>query len=261
MWQGFTVRGWRRARRRQAAGGAPVPLVIVSHPSPPSRSCTASSVQCHAAARCAVQWPLGGRRRDGGYEPGGGRFEARFMMARPTLLVKKLSEHATLPYRATAGAAGYDLCSAHDGVVPARGKALLKTDLAIAVPSGTYGRVGMSGMPLRSDARSPCAHPRDCAQLRGRDWLGRTPSMLGLASLVRLARLPCRWHCDNCRGAATSPQTRTTGVMSASSYSTTRMPILLVRGPPPRQERCHTSTHGAPVSSPTTTPLPRSKKG
>jgi dUTP pyrophosphatase len=33
-------------------------------------------------------------------------------------------------------------CSAYDGVVPARGKALLKTDLAIAVPEGTYGRVG-----------------------------------------------------------------------------------------------------------------------
>lgn len=31
--------------------------------------------------------------------------------------------------------------SAYDGVVPARGKALLKTDLAISVPPGTYGRV------------------------------------------------------------------------------------------------------------------------
>ena len=31
--------------------------------------------------------------------------------------------------------------SAYDFVVPARGKELIKTDLAIKVPSGTYGRV------------------------------------------------------------------------------------------------------------------------
>ena len=43
--------------------------------------------------------------------------------------------------RGSAGAAGYDLCAAHDDVVPARGKALIKTDLAIMVPVGTYGRV------------------------------------------------------------------------------------------------------------------------
>ena len=36
----------------------------------------------------------------------------------------------------------YIICSAHDGLVPARGKALIPTDLAIVVPSGTYGRVG-----------------------------------------------------------------------------------------------------------------------
>lgn len=63
-------------------------------------------------------------------------------MALPRLLVKKLSADAVLPARASAGAAGYDLCSAHDGVVPARGKALLKTDIAIAMPPGTYGRIG-----------------------------------------------------------------------------------------------------------------------
>jgi hypothetical protein len=36
----------------------------------------------------------------------------------------------------------HSIYSAYDGVVPARGKALLKTDVAIAVPAGTYGRVG-----------------------------------------------------------------------------------------------------------------------
>lgn len=33
-------------------------------------------------------------------------------------------------------------CSAQDSVVPARGKALVKTDLAIAIPDGTYARIG-----------------------------------------------------------------------------------------------------------------------
>ena len=39
-------------------------------------------------------------------------------------------------------AAGYDLSSAYDLVVPARGKALVKTDLEMAIPEGCYGRVG-----------------------------------------------------------------------------------------------------------------------
>jgi hypothetical protein len=33
-------------------------------------------------------------------------------------------------------------CSAYDAVVPARGQALVKTDLSIAIPEGTYARVG-----------------------------------------------------------------------------------------------------------------------
>jgi len=57
------------------------------------------------------------------------------------LLVKKLSQHAILPTRGSAGAAGYDLSSAKDVLVPARGKALCPTDLAIALPEGVYGRV------------------------------------------------------------------------------------------------------------------------
>jgi dUTP pyrophosphatase len=57
------------------------------------------------------------------------------------LLFKKLSDKATLPSKGSALAAGYDLSSAVDGQVPARGKALFVTDLACALPRGTYGRV------------------------------------------------------------------------------------------------------------------------
>lgn len=61
--------------------------------------------------------------------------------SQPPLLIKKLSDKATTPTRGSAFAAGYDLYSAHDTAVPARGKTLVDTDLAIAVPEGTYGRI------------------------------------------------------------------------------------------------------------------------
>eukprot|EP01004_Peranema_trichophorum_P010638 NODE_9452_length_590_cov_33.184154_g8817_i0.p1 GENE.NODE_9452_length_590_cov_33.184154_g8817_i0~~NODE_9452_length_590_cov_33.184154_g8817_i0.p1 ORF type:complete len:174 (-),score=34.48 NODE_9452_length_590_cov_33.184154_g8817_i0:69-536(-) len=67
-----------------------------------------------------------------------------------TLKVKKLSEHAILPRRGTEFSAGYDLSSAHDSIVPANGKSLVPTDLAIAVPEGTYGRVApRSGLAVK----------------------------------------------------------------------------------------------------------------
>jgi len=59
----------------------------------------------------------------------------------PVLRVKKLSPNATLPSRGSALAAGYDLSSATSCVVPARGKALVPTDLSIAIPEGTYARI------------------------------------------------------------------------------------------------------------------------
>ncbi|KAL2133914.1 hypothetical protein VTI74DRAFT_1388 [Chaetomium olivicolor] len=59
----------------------------------------------------------------------------------PPLLIKKLSDKARLPTRGSAFAAGYDLYAAQDTTIPARGKALVETDISIAVPAGTYGRV------------------------------------------------------------------------------------------------------------------------
>ncbi|EPQ66122.1 Bgt-1632 [Blumeria graminis f. sp. tritici] len=58
-----------------------------------------------------------------------------------SLLIKKLSDHARLPTRGSSGAAGYDMYAAHATSVPARGKVLVATDLAVAVPPGTYGRI------------------------------------------------------------------------------------------------------------------------
>ena len=66
------------------------------------------------------------------------------------LLVKRLSPHAVLPSRGSSGAAGFDLSSAASVVIPARGKALIPTDLSVAVPLGTYGRIApRSGLALK----------------------------------------------------------------------------------------------------------------
>ncbi|ODA81821.1 hypothetical protein RJ55_00326 [Drechmeria coniospora] len=55
--------------------------------------------------------------------------------------VKKLSPNGRVPTRGSAFAAGYDMYAARDTVVPARGKVLVDTDISIAVPAGTYGRI------------------------------------------------------------------------------------------------------------------------
>ncbi|KAF3055719.1 Deoxyuridine 5'-triphosphate nucleotidohydrolase [Daldinia childiae] len=59
----------------------------------------------------------------------------------PPLLIKKLSPAAKLPTRGSPFSAGYDLYAAHPTTIPSRGKALVDTDIAIAVPAGTYGRI------------------------------------------------------------------------------------------------------------------------
>ncbi|CZT17773.1 related to dUTPase [Ramularia collo-cygni] len=59
----------------------------------------------------------------------------------PALQVKLLSSTAQPPTRGSAFAAGYDLYASKASTIPARGKVLVDTDISIAVPAGTYGRV------------------------------------------------------------------------------------------------------------------------
>jgi deoxyuridine 5'-triphosphate nucleotidohydrolase len=62
----------------------------------------------------------------------------------------KLTEHAQTPTRGSPKSAGLDLHSAYDTTVPARGKALVSTDLKIQLPTGCCGRIApRSGLPLR----------------------------------------------------------------------------------------------------------------
>ena len=48
-------------------------------------------------------------------------------------------------------AAGYDLKSAYDYIIPGMGKIIAKTDISIRVPDGTYGRVApRSGLAAKN---------------------------------------------------------------------------------------------------------------
>ena len=57
------------------------------------------------------------------------------------LKVVKLSDKAIIPTKGSNYAAGYDVYSVHDYELDARGKVLVKTDIQIEVPTGTYGRI------------------------------------------------------------------------------------------------------------------------
>ncbi|CAM9115025.1 unnamed protein product, partial [Chrysoparadoxa australica] len=66
------------------------------------------------------------------------------------MLVKKLSEHASMPTRGSEHAAGFDLAAAHDTVIPKGGKGIVKTDLSIVTPPNTYARIApRSGLAVK----------------------------------------------------------------------------------------------------------------
>jgi len=69
----------------------------------------------------------------------------------PSFQIKKLSSKARTPTRGSKLAAGYDMYASKDTVVPAKGKVLVETDIAMAVPTGTYGRIApRSGLAVKS---------------------------------------------------------------------------------------------------------------
>ena len=80
-------------------------------------------------------------------------------VASPPLICQLLRSGAHAPQRMSDGAAGYDLrfCGScdvkveqHTLTVPARGRALVPTGLALAIPPTTYGRIApRSGLAVR----------------------------------------------------------------------------------------------------------------
>jgi dUTP pyrophosphatase len=77
-------------------------------------------------------------------------FLSQIMASENTAVLQfvKLTENA-LPPVESSRAAGFDLRSAYDVVIPASGNGLVKTDLAIQLPPGRYGRIApRSGLAL-----------------------------------------------------------------------------------------------------------------
>lgn len=66
------------------------------------------------------------------------------------LKVHLRSENAKLPTKGSELAAGYDLYSSEDALIPAQGQGLVSTDISVVVPIGTYGRVApRSGLAVK----------------------------------------------------------------------------------------------------------------
>ncbi|RWS29003.1 deoxyuridine 5'-triphosphate nucleotidohydrolase-like protein [Leptotrombidium deliense] len=73
------------------------------------------------------------------------------MSGKSVLKFKKITANAIKPTRGSQLAAGYDLYSAYDYLIPAKGKEIVKTDLQVMVPDGCYGRVApRSGLAVKS---------------------------------------------------------------------------------------------------------------
>lgn len=64
--------------------------------------------------------------------------------------VRLLSKDARMPTRGSLNAAGWDLYSSQAASIPANDRLLVRTDIAVAVPKGCYGRIApRSGLALK----------------------------------------------------------------------------------------------------------------
>ena len=64
--------------------------------------------------------------------------------------VKKLNPAAVIPTKAHPTDAGLDLVASQTTTIPANGRALIPTDIAMAIPEGYYGMVvGRSGNTIK----------------------------------------------------------------------------------------------------------------
>ena len=57
------------------------------------------------------------------------------------LLIKKLSERAITPTRASPGSVGYDLYSTESMSIGPRERGIVSTGIAATIPMGVYGRI------------------------------------------------------------------------------------------------------------------------
>jgi hypothetical protein len=111
-----------------------------------------------------------------------------------SLLVKRLSEKAMLPVRGSEYAAGYDLFSVDEYLVPARGKALVKTGIVLRFTIGNCGsqrQLRPSRPPFRT--RTQKLHWRG----RRRHWPGLQGGTRSSTFQSQRNRLPSQIRFNN----------------------------------------------------------------
>ena len=73
------------------------------------------------------------------------------MIQKMKIKIKKLSEKAKIPTQGSVYAAGYDLYSAENNYVLSMERKLIKTNIAISIPEGYYGRIApRSGLAFKN---------------------------------------------------------------------------------------------------------------
>ena len=74
----------------------------------------------------------------------------QFVSYDKTLAMSFVSSHDHIPQRKTEGAAGFDLCSAEDCIVPARGSKIVSTGIKMQIAPGHFGKIeGRSGLGFK----------------------------------------------------------------------------------------------------------------
>jgi dUTP pyrophosphatase len=68
-----------------------------------------------------------------------------------SFFVSKMNDNAVIPTRAKSGDAGMDLTSIDSVIVPARGRTLVDTGIAISLPTDSYARIApRSGLAVKN---------------------------------------------------------------------------------------------------------------
>ena len=68
-----------------------------------------------------------------------------------SLRIKKLSQKAKIPSKGSVMAAGYDIYSSENILVPSKSKALVSTGISMEIPEGCYGRIApRSGLAVKN---------------------------------------------------------------------------------------------------------------
>ena len=66
------------------------------------------------------------------------------------LLIKRLSNNAIIPTRASPGSVGYDIYSTIDMYIPSMERGIVNTGIAATIPIGVYGRIApRSGLAVK----------------------------------------------------------------------------------------------------------------